>query len=139
MTTHFFFPNTGIAVSQGTLLAIDDVSLPLRKNLCYYISKPNVRPEPVLTPEKDRDAPDGCATHFYGGVVHEAAQGKYRMWYYAVHYGQGRDPQLGNLVEGPTCYAESEDGHPLGQARPAPGSLARQPGEQYHRAQAFTQ
>ena len=56
MTTRFVFPNTGIAVSQGTLLAIDDVSLPLRRNLCYYLTKPTVRPEPVLTPEKDRDA-----------------------------------------------------------------------------------
>jgi hypothetical protein len=108
MTTRFVFPNTGIAVSQGTLLAIDDVSLPLRRNLCYYLTKPTVRPEPVLTPEKDRDAPDGCATHFYGGVVHEGD--RYRMWYYAVHFGEGRDPHLGNLVEGPTCYAESEDG-----------------------------
>jgi hypothetical protein len=61
-----------------------------------------------LTPEKDRNAPDGCATHFYGGVVHEGD--RYRMWYYAVHYGEARDPHLGNLVEGPTCYAESEDG-----------------------------
>jgi len=108
MSDQFSFPTTGITVRQALLLAIDDHALPLRRNLCYYITKPAVRPEPVLTPEKDRDAPDGCATHFYGGVVHEG--GKYRMWYYAVHFGQGRDPQLGNLVEGPTCYAESEDG-----------------------------
>jgi len=118
MTADFIFPASRIRTRQAVLLAIDDVSLPLRRNLCYYVTKPSVRPKPVLTPEKDRDAPDGCATHFYGGVVYEAeqgkpfdkAQGKFRMWYYAVHYGQGHDPQLGNLVEGPTCYAESDDG-----------------------------
>jgi hypothetical protein len=35
---------------QHTLLAIDDVSLPLRKNVCLYLSKLAVRPEPVLAP-----------------------------------------------------------------------------------------
>ena len=78
MTRQFGFPLTGIKTSRATLLSIDDHSLPLRRNLCYYISKPTVRPEPVLTPEKDRNAPDGCATHFYGGVVHEGD--RYRMW-----------------------------------------------------------
>jgi hypothetical protein len=33
-----------------TLLAIDDVSLPLRKNVCRYLGKPTVRREPVLAP-----------------------------------------------------------------------------------------
>ncbi len=88
MSDQFFFPSTGIGVRRALLLAIDDVSLPLRRNLCYYITRPAVRPEPVLTPSQDRDAPDGCATHFCGGVVHE--NGLFRMWYYAVHYGQGR-------------------------------------------------
>ena len=32
------------------LLAIDDVSLPFRKNVCLYLSKPTVRAEPVLAP-----------------------------------------------------------------------------------------
>lgn len=35
---------------KATLLAIDDYALPLRSNLCCYISKPTVRAEPVLTP-----------------------------------------------------------------------------------------
>lgn len=33
-----------------TLLAVDDVSLPLRKNVCRYLGKPTVRREPVLAP-----------------------------------------------------------------------------------------
>ncbi len=117
------FPATGVRVSgTGTLLAIDDVSLPLRKDLCYYISKPTVRPEPVLTPDRgNADAPDNAAAHFYGGVVYE--DGKYRMWYYACHWGDASDPVdtlTGNLTEGPVCYAESSDGihwvkPPLGQ------------------------
>ena len=95
-----------------TLLAIDSVSLPLRRNLCLYLPKPTVRTEPVLVPTRgDPDAPDNAATHFYGGVVHEG--GTYRMWYYACHWGDqtaGPGVHLGGLVEGPTCYAESDDG-----------------------------
>ena len=95
-----------------TLLAIDDHSLPLRRNLCLYLSKPTVRPEPVLSPDRDNpDAPDNGATHFYGGVVLD--NGKYRMWYYACHWDDAvnpLDPLAGNFREGPICYAESTDG-----------------------------
>ena len=46
-----------------TLLAIDDVSLPLRKNVCLYLNKPVVRREPVLAPSPlDSNAPDNAAT-----------------------------------------------------------------------------
>ena len=97
--------------ARTTLLAVDDVMLPLRRNLCLYLSKPAVRVEPVLAPERGNpDAPDNAATHFYGGVVHDA--GTYRMWYYACHWDDGTagpDAHLGGLVEGPTCYAESDD------------------------------
>jgi hypothetical protein len=93
-------------------LAIDDTAFPLRRNLCLYLSKPAVRPEPVLEPEHDRsDAPDQAAAHFYGGVVHEGD--KYRMWYYACHWKEGADlsaPKDADLGIGPTCYAESNDG-----------------------------
>jgi hypothetical protein len=110
--TGFFFPSTGIRVrGQAILLAVDDVSFPLKDRLCYFLSKPAVRLEPVLTPERGNpDAPDNVATHFYGGVVFE--DGKYRMWYYACHWDEhpGRDPRLANLAEGPVCYAESDDG-----------------------------
>jgi len=107
------FPDDGGNVTTTTtLLAIDDLSMPLRRNLCLYMSKPSVRREPVLTPEHgDPDAPDNAAAHFYGGVVYE--RGKYRMWYYACHWGNAQNPLNpfeGNLVEGPTCYAESSDG-----------------------------
>ena len=109
----YVFPATGAQVGrQAVLLAIDEVSFPLRDRLSAYLSKPDVRPEPVLTPDRDDpDAPDNAATHFYGGVVCEG--GKYRMWYYACHWDDakdGADPLMGNLVEGPVCYAESDDG-----------------------------
>ena len=116
----FTFPSTGIRVSgQATLLAIDDASLPLKRDMCLYLSKPAVRPEPVLTPTRDNpNAPDYLATHFYGTVLFE--EGKYRMWYYACHLGRNPDwPQAltaqadrwkDNIIPGPLCYAESEDG-----------------------------
>ena len=54
------------------LLAIDDYSLPLKKDLCYYLSKPKVRAEPVLSPSRDNPhATDTVATHFYGSVLQE--------------------------------------------------------------------
>ena len=113
MTSEFTFPATGIQTPQATLLAVDDVSLPLRRNLCYHLSKPTLRAEPVLSPNlEDRNAPDHIATHFYGTVLLDdgkpfgGAQGKYRMWYYAVGY----DEMPGELRTGPICYAESDDG-----------------------------
>jgi len=123
MTTsnEFQFPTTGLRVkNRATLLAIDDVSLPLRKALCYTMTKPEVRQEPVLEARReDPNAPDNLATHFYGTVLHD--QGKFRMWYYAVHLGENPDwPEAmrvqrkkvdaSDLWQGPICYAESEDG-----------------------------
>jgi len=113
---------------QQILLAIDDVSLPLRKNTCLYLSKPTVRQEPVLLPSPtDSDAPDNLAANFYGTVLYE--EGKFRMWYYACHRGTNPDwlprkkqqiakPQDWLLdaqegyefLQGPLCYAESDDG-----------------------------
>jgi hypothetical protein len=123
---------------RHTLLAIDDVSLPLRKNVCLYLSKPQVRARPVLEPSPtDSLAPDNLATHFYGTVLHDA--GTYRMWYYACHRGTNPDWPAGKaqqivkkpnwligikegfeVYQGPLCYAESDDGitwrkPPLGQ------------------------
>ena len=102
----FEFPTIGGAVDkQAVLLAIDDALLPLKKNLCYYLSKPQVRPEPVLQPQRDNpNAPDDTATHFYGTVIHD--EGRFRLWHYAV--SPGYEP--GTLLEGPVCYAESDDG-----------------------------
>ncbi len=112
----------------NTLLAIDDVSLPLRKNVCLYLSKPTVRAEPVLGPSPvESNAPDNLATHFYGTVLQDG--GKFRMWYYAIHRGTNPDwpahkmqqitkkpnwligVQEGfEVYQGPLCYAESVDG-----------------------------
>lgn len=102
----FRFPATGIAVDdEAILLAIDDISLPLKGNVCYYLSKPKVRKGPVLTPSRDDPkAPDHLAAHFYGTVLYD--EGRFRMWYYPVSYG--KDPS--DLTQGPVCYAESDDG-----------------------------
>ena len=64
----FHFPPTGTrAPGPAVLLAIDDLSLPLRKDVCLYLSKPKVRPEPVLAPSPlESNAPDNLAAHFYG-------------------------------------------------------------------------
>ncbi len=122
-----------------TLLAIDDVSLPLRKNVCLYLSKPTVRPEPVLTPSPlDSTAPDNLAAHFYGTVLHDA--NRFRMWYYACHRGRNPDwpprkmqqvaktpgwlmgVQEGyEVYQGPLCYAESDDG--IAWRKPALGQV----------------
>lgn len=102
----FHFPTLGVSSdSQAMLLGIDDGSLPLKKDLCLYLSDPEVRKEPVLTPSRDNPkAPDHLATHFYGTVLEDG--GRFRIWYYAVHYGDNP----ADLKQGPLCYAESEDG-----------------------------
>ena len=105
-TAAFHFPATGVSVDdQAILLAIDDVSLPLKENVCYYLSKPKVRKEPVLAPSRnDPTAPDHLAAHFYGSVILDG--GKFRMWYYPVSFGK----DFTQLTQGPVCYAESDDG-----------------------------
>jgi hypothetical protein len=109
----FYFPTTGVAVDkQALLLAIDEYLLPLRENVSYYLSKPNVHKEPVLRPTRDNPrAPDSVAAHFYGTVLQDG--GKFRMWYYACHLAKPSDAaraDLSLLRQGPVCYAESEDG-----------------------------
>jgi hypothetical protein len=116
----FRFPETGIALQDtALLLSIDDATFTVKRNLCLYLTKPQVRLEPVLGPEpQDSNAPDNLATHFYGTVLHE--EGRFRMWYYACHWGGSPDwsPALAHQLEGwdaglfigPLCYAESGDG-----------------------------
>jgi hypothetical protein len=122
-----------------TLLAIDDVSLPWRKNVCLHLSTPAVRREPVLRPSAhDSNAPDNLAAHFYGTVLRDG--GLYRMWYYAGHRGANPDwpprkqQQIAKLpgwligvregfevYQGPLCYAESDDG--IAWRKPALGQV----------------
>jgi hypothetical protein len=125
----FHLPPTGTpGPGPAILLAIDDLSWPFRKNVCLYLSKPKVRPEPVLAPSPlESNAPDNLAAHFYGTVLHE--QGNFRMWYYACHLGRNPDwpPRMmqqsatnpaisstlaydSQIYTGPLCYAESDDG-----------------------------
>ncbi len=115
---------------RAMLLAIDDYSLPLRKNLCYYLSKPKVRTEAVLGPTRDNPhATDTMAAHFYGTVLQDG--GKFRMWYYGVgsrgtsdHLNSEKQPDI--LIEGPICYAESTDG--LHWTKPNLGQVERNGG-----------
>ncbi len=102
----FVFPSIDVSVrDRAVLLAIDDVALPMRKNVCYYMVKPTVRPEPVLIPSRNSLlAPDFTATHFYGTVLRDG--GHFRMWYYSISPAE----KPGDLLEGPICYAESADG-----------------------------
>ncbi|MBI4027738.1 MAG: hypothetical protein HY360_22320 [Verrucomicrobia bacterium] len=104
---------------KALLLAIDDVSLPLKKNLCLYLSKPRVRAEPVLTPSPiESNAPDHLSALFYGTVLHD--EGHFRLWYHACHWGMNPDwpPAMARqfarykdpVLLGPACYAESDDG-----------------------------
>jgi hypothetical protein len=109
----FYFPSTGVRVEQeALLLAIDDYLLPLRENVGSYLSTPKCRLEPVVAPSKDDpQAPDQVASHFYGAVVHNGE--KYQMWYYSVSMkepGDAYKPDVKSLLQGPVCYAESEDG-----------------------------
>lgn len=127
----FSFPTTGIFVErEALLLAVDRNLLPLRKHVCLYLTRPMVRPEPVLFPRReDANAPDAAATHFYGTVLHD--EGRFRMWYYACHFGKNPDytgqmaQQLvkyeSPLFTGPICYAESDDG--LTWERPSLGQV----------------
>lgn len=109
---------------RATLLAIDDCSLPLKKNLCYYLSKPSVRPEPVITPSRGNPhATDTLATHFYGTVLQDG--GKFRMWYYGASWlpkAQNRHAAY-EIQEGPICYAESPDG--INWTKPILGQVER--------------
>jgi len=114
----FSFPSIGMKVeSQAVLLAIDHSLLPLRRNLCYYPSKPKVRKEPVLTPSQDKpDAPDFMAADHYGSVLFD--NGKYRMWYLGSQSGSDK---LGSAFVSYLCYAESEDG--ISWTKPALGQV----------------
>ena len=100
-------------------LAIDDGSLPVKKNLCLHLARPTVRAAPVLSPSpRGSGAPDNLAAHFYG-TVRQDGDG-FRMWYYACHWGRNPDwpahlqRQLAKWTDdyfiGPLCYAESDDG-----------------------------
>lgn len=94
---------------QAVLLAIDDHSLPIKKNLCFQLSEPKVYREPVLEPSwNNPKAPDQAGAILYGTVLFD--QDRFRMWYYALHRGSGPNSETDGLKQGPVCYAESDDG-----------------------------
>ncbi len=103
----FEFPSIGMKIkSQAMLLAIDDYLLPLKRNLCYYLSKPEVRKEPVVAPSRDNPAaPDLASGDLYGAVLLD--EGKFRLWYLGGYRGPAAEERLGVVY---VCYAESEDG-----------------------------
>jgi hypothetical protein len=102
----FEFPTVGTgSTGRAVLLGIDDHLLPLRKNVCLYLTKPTVRAEGVVTPNRDdENAVDHLGAHFYGTVLRD--DGKFRMWYYGISAGD----ETGSYRQGPVCYAESDDG-----------------------------
>ena len=111
----FGLPSVGLEVDgQATLLGIDSRLLPFRRDVCCYLSTPEVRREPVLTPRRDDpSAPDNLGAFFYGTVMRE--RGRFRMWYYALRR-EGELPR-----QGPVCYAESDDG--IRWTRPSLGQV----------------
>jgi len=89
-STCFHFPTTGVRVAgRAMLLAIDEASLPLRKDLCYYLSRPEVRPEAMLRPGEGPGSCDNYMAAFPGTVLYD--EGKFRMWYSAAHLGRNPD------------------------------------------------
>lgn len=135
MNSEIFFPETGLGVSkEAMLLPIDTVSLPFRRRLCLYMTRPDVRPEPVLKPIMDDPAAgEYHGVHFCGTVLHEEGPfgGKYRMWYLPQYVGCNPDWEgekarhvsyhNWNWYAGPPRYAESEDG--INWFRPNLGQL----------------
>ena len=111
----FGLSSVGLEISdQAILLAIDRRLLPLRRNVCTFLSTPEVRREPVLTPRRgDPAAPDNLGAFFYGTVLRD--EGRFRMWYYALR-AEGETAR-----QGPVCYAESDDG--LRWSRPGLGQV----------------
>ncbi len=91
-------------MNQPLLLAIDERAFPLREKLALYLTKPEIRPDPVLEPSPDPDAPDALATHLYGTVLKEGE--RFRVWYYALH----KVGDEGGIGVSPPAYAESADG-----------------------------
>ena len=79
------------SVPRVLWLAIDTRALPLRKNLTLFLTKPQVRREPVLGPSTSADAPDNVAAYCTAPCCMKA--GKFRMWYYGLHsdYSRGRN------------------------------------------------
>src|SRR2546427_1769213 len=113
----FQLPANGApAVRQVVLLSIDERAFPLRHNLSLFLTKPEVRREPVLAPLTSPDAPDNSAAHFNGTVLHE--NGRFSMWYYAVHAIANK---AGSVRASPVCYAESSDG--ISWSRPNLGQV----------------
>lgn len=114
--SQFSLPRTGApATNKVLLLAVDERAFPMRENLALFLTSPEIRKEPVLSPSPNLKAPDSAATHFYGTVLEDA--GKFRMWYYAVHATDSE----GGIDISPVCYAESDDG--IAWERPALGQV----------------
>ena len=95
---------TGItnSLEEVTLLAIDDHSIPFRRNLYLTLVPLEKHPDNPLIMRGERPAPDWHRAILYGSV--HRIDGRFRMWYLAF-----RDPlERGN--EHRLAYAESEDG-----------------------------
>jgi hypothetical protein len=94
-------------VSEVTMFAFDDHSIPWTHNLKVTLVPATKLPEnPVL-----RRGPEGAPDHghavLYGSVI--KVGGKFRMWYLGMIQGQLEHGQIPGWWR-PMCYAESADG-----------------------------
>ena len=66
------FLTTGVTVKgQAVLFAISDASLPLKRNLCLYLTRASVRQEPVVSSRDQPNVVGILAAHFLGSVLME--------------------------------------------------------------------
>ena len=95
-------------VDQATLLAIDDLSIPLRQNLFLTLHSPERHPENPVLRLGPKGTPDEYRVQFYGSILHH--DNKFKMWYVAAD-----DEAIKSLWTRPfygwrPAYAESLDG-----------------------------
>lgn len=93
-----------------TLFAFDDVSIPFTQNLKLQMRTPERHPaNPVLQRGPDGSC-DSWAVQFYGSVIRDPENGRFRMWYVAVSKTERRDKATPRSAPWRVAYAESDDG-----------------------------
>lgn len=93
-----------------TLFAFDDVSIPFTQNLRLQMNAPERHPSnPVVARGADGSC-DSWAVQFYGSVIRDPADGKFRMWYVSVSQRERLRETAARSVPWRVAYAESDDG-----------------------------
>ena len=95
-------------VSEATLFAFDNHSIPFHRNLYLSMHQGRKHPKnPIVRREEGR--PDGARAQYLGTVLRQ--QGKFRMWYVAADKESFRDFSENGVMSGwRVAYAESNDG-----------------------------